>query len=146
MRVKLNRLIRGGSFTNKNGTIKFINGFSLKGFERFYQIDLPKKNIIRAYHGHMKESKAVFVISGSILLCIVRMTNSKIPSKKIKVKRIILRSSLPQIYLVPPKYANGIMSLEKNTKVFFFSDKTLQESKKDDFRFDENYWGNIWQK
>ncbi|KKQ35050.1 MAG: hypothetical protein US51_C0018G0012 [Microgenomates group bacterium GW2011_GWA2_37_6] len=94
----------------------------------------------------MKESKAVFVISGSILLCIVRMTNSKIPSKKIKVKKIILNSFLPQIYLVPPKYANGIMSLEKNTKVFFFSDKTLQESKKDDFRFDEDYWGNIWQK
>ena len=137
--------IKGNKFTNDKGTIKFVNDFSLKRFKRFYQIDLPKAAIIRAFHGHMKESKAVFVISGSILLFIAKLTDKNIPSKKIKPKKIILSSDFPSIYFIPPKYANGIMSLEKNTRVIFFSDKTLKESEKDNCRFPQDYWGkNIW--
>ena len=139
------KLIKGGKFENRKGIIKYANGFSLSGFKRFYQIDLPRKNIIRAYHGHMKESKAVFVISGSIILCVVYLSNKINPSKKIKPKGIVLSSKSPSVYFIPPKFANGIMSLEKNTQVIFFSDKTVKQSEKDDYRFPEDYWGKeVW--
>ncbi len=143
LRVKL---IDGGAFSDVKGTLKFVNNYTFKGVKRFYQIDINKKNTIRALHGHMRESKAVFVISGSVLLCLAKITNPKNPSKKIKIRKVLLDSNYPRVCIVPPKYANGIMSLEKNTKVIFYSDKTLKESENDDYRYPENYWGDIWQK
>lgn len=135
----------GGKFTNEKGTIKFVNDFKLSKYKRFYAIEMPKKKIIRAFHGHIKESKAVYVASGSVLLNYVKLTDKINPSKKAKVNKIILKSESPQIVLIPKGFANGIMSLEKNTQVIFFSDKTVNESEKDDYRFSEDYWGEeIW--
>ncbi len=139
------RLIKGGKFENRKGIIKYVNGFSLSGFKRFYQIDLPRKNIIRAFHGHMKESKAVFVISGSIILCVVHLSDKTNPSRKAKPKKIILSSKSPSVFIIPPKFSNGVKSLEKNTQVIFFSDKTVKQSEKDDYRFPQDYWGKeVW--
>lgn len=143
LRVKL---INGGVFSDNKGTLRFVNNFTFKGVKRFYQIDINKKNIVRAFHGHMRESKTVFVISGSILLCLAKINDPKNPSKKIKIKKIVLDSKSPKVCIIPPKYANGFMSLEKNTKVIFYSDRTLEESEKDDFRFPKKYWGEVWGK
>ena len=144
--TKLNKvkLIKGKKIEDKRGNIRFSNSFVLNKYKRFYQIDLPKKGMIRAFHGHMQESKAVFPISGSLLLCVVNLDNPIKPSRKNKVRKFILDSNQPSVIEIPPKYANGIMSLEKNTRVIFFSDKTLDQSKKDDYRFSKNYWGDIW--
>ena len=139
------KVIEGGKHTDKNGAIGFINDFSFDKIKRFYFIELPKKKMIRAFHGHMKESKAVFVIQGSIILNLARIDNPKKPDPKQLIKRIILTSKETQICIIPKGFANGIMSLEKNTKVIIYSDKTTQESIMDDFRYDENYWGkNAW--
>lgn len=138
-------IIKGDIFSDHRGAIRFVNDFTFKNVKRFYQIDLPRKGMIRAFHGHMKESKAVFVISGTLLLSLAKLTDIKNPSRKIKVKKIILKSKYPQICIVPPGFANGIMSLEAKTQVIFFSDKTLKQSKKDDYRFPIDYWGkDIW--
>lgn len=139
-------ILKGGKFTNEKGTIKFANEFDFKGIKRFYAIELPKRNLIRAFHGHFKESKSVFVTSGSLLLCVVKLDDKKNPSKKNKVKKIILDSQNPQIVNVPAGFANGIMSLEKNTQVIFYSNKSVKDSEADDYRFPEDYWGKeIWQ-
>jgi dTDP-4-dehydrorhamnose 3,5-epimerase-like enzyme len=144
--MKYNNSVTGGIHKDKRGVIRYVNDFDFKGIKRFYQIDLPRKNMIRAFHGHFKESKHVFVISGQLLLCVVKINDKITPSKKNKVKKIILNSDNPQIYNVPQGYANGIMSLKPNTRVIFFSNKTLQESLNDDFRFDKNYWGEmVWE-
>lgn len=139
-------ILKGGKFTNEKGTIKFVNGFNFKNVKRFYAIDLPKKNIIRAFHGHFKETKSVFVTSGSLLLCIVKLDHKTNPSRRTKVKKIIINSQNPQVINIPKGYANGIMSLEKDTQVIFYSNKTVHESEADDYRFPENYWGEkVWQ-
>lgn len=139
-------ILKGGKFTNEKGTIKFANEFDFKGIKRFYAIELPKRNLIRAFHGHFKESKSVFVTSGSLLLCVVKLDDKKNPSKNNKVKKIILDSQNPQIVNVPAGFANGIMSLEKNTQVIFYSNKSVKDSEADDYRFPEDYWGKeIWQ-
>lgn len=138
------KLVKGRRLEDKRGDIRFSNNFLLDKYRRFYQIDLPKKGTIRAFHGHMQETKAVFPISGSLLLCVVNLDNPVNPSKKNKVRKIILDSNQPSVIEIPPKYANGIMSLEKNTRVIFFSNKLLSDSKNDDYRFPENYWGDVW--
>lgn len=139
--------IKGGLKKDENGSVSFVNGFKLNDYSRFYQINLPKKNFIRAFHGHMKEKKAVFPISGSILLCFVEIDNKIAPSRNKKVKKVLLDSRKPMLVEIPAGYANGIMSLENQTNVIFFSNKTLEQSKKDDYRFSPNYWGEkVWKK
>jgi len=50
----------------------------------------------------------------------------------------------PGILYVPPGYAHGYKTLTSDTKVFFFSTSTLEDSVHDDFRFDPYYW-NPWE-
>lgn len=137
--------IDGGLRKGNLGTIKYVNDFSFKKIKRFYQIDLPKKNIIRAFHGHLKETKYVYPVEGSTLLCAVKLTSAKNPSKKSHVYKFILSDKKPQIVQVPPGFANGIKSISSTAKVIFFSSSTLSQSLKDDFRFPSDYWGKeVW--
>jgi dTDP-4-dehydrorhamnose 3,5-epimerase len=139
------KIIKGGNFSNNLGTISFVNDFNFNGIKRFYSIYLPKKKIIRAFHGHFKEKKVVFVISGSILLCIVKINKNPNLSKKNKVRKIILNAEEPKLFLIPEGYANGIMSIKDKTNVIFYSNKTLNHSTKDDYRYSEDFWGkNVW--
>ena len=46
----------------------------------------------------------------------------------------------PSILFIPEGYANGHMSLNENTQIMVFSNKTLQEGLNDDIRFESHYW------
>ena len=46
------------------------------------------------------------------------------------------------VLAVEKNCCTGIRALEKGASLFVFSDKTLEEAKGDDFRFDKNYWFN----
>ena len=94
--MEIPKKINGGIFSNNLGTIKFVNDFDLKSYKRFYNITLPRKNIIRAFHGHLKEGKAVFVTSGSLLLCSVKIDHKVKPNKKNKVKKYITKVAVTQ--------------------------------------------------
>lgn len=128
------------------GVVKFVNNFDFKGIKRFYLIENFSKDTIRAFHGHKNQGLYVYVSSGSIIFCIVPIDNSDKPSKTAKVERFILSCKKPEIIYIPPNYANGFKSLEENTKVIFFSTSSLNETKKDNFRYPFNYWGtDIWE-
>ncbi len=143
--MKRVKTITGAISKDERGTVKFINGFNFKGIKRFYQIENTDTKIIRAFHGHMKEAKYVYVVSGAILLCTVFLDNVKNPSKENKVERFVLKAGNPQIIYIPSSYANGFKALAPNTKVVFFSTSTLEESMDDDFRFPPDYWGKeVW--
>ena len=138
--------ITGGISQDERGSVKFINEFNFRKVKRFYQVENVNTKIIRAFHGHMKESKYVYVVSGSILLCAVFLDDDKNPSKENTVERFILKASNPQIIYIPPSYANGFKAVEPETKVIVFSTSTLQESDKDDIRFPPDYWGKkVWE-
>jgi len=94
----------------------------------------------------MKESKYVYVVSGSILLCAVYLDDANNPSKDNKVGKFVLKAGNPQIIHIPPSYANGFKALESSAKVIFFSTSTLKESMGDDYRFPSDYWGKeVWE-
>ena len=96
-----------------------------------------RQGFIRAWHGHKKEGKYVYVTSGSALIGVVNMETEE-------VSKFVLSDKSPKILWIPPGYYNGFKSLEENTKILFFSTSTLEESLGDDIREEHNRW-NIWE-
>lgn len=131
------KLINGGIAVDDRGSVRFVNDFNFDGVKRFYQVENHRRGFIRAWHGHKKEGKYVYVTSGSALVGIVNMETEEI-------SKFVLSDKSPKILWIPPGYYNGFKSLEENTKILFLSTSTLEESLGDDIREEHNRW-NIWE-
>ena len=133
------KTIEGNLFVDDRGYVSCVNDFNFGGIKRFYVVENHQQGFVRAWHGHKKESKYVYVVSGSALICAVKLKDLEelvqIVPEEITVHKQILSSKIPKIFYIPAGYANGFMTLEPNTKIMFFSTATLEESKKDDIRF-----------
>lgn len=128
----------GGVAVDDRGTVSFVNDFNFAGVKRFYQVENHRKGFIRAWHGHEREAKYVYVASGTILLGLINMYNHE------KTKHI-LSARKPQVLYIPPGYYNGFKNLEDDTKVIFFSTSTIEEAKDDDIRQRYDNWPwDIW--
>ena len=110
------KIIKGGIATDNRGSVGFVNGFDFQDIKRFYLVENSSLDIVRAFHGHLKEAKYVFVVSGSILLSAVKINHAINPDKKAEVNQFILSGKTPNVLFIPPSYANGFRSLEENTK------------------------------
>jgi dTDP-4-dehydrorhamnose 3,5-epimerase len=53
--------ISGNIAIDDRGSLRFINDFNFEGVKRFYQVQNHCKNFIRAWHGHIKEAKYVYL-------------------------------------------------------------------------------------
>lgn len=139
-------LISGKMAVDDRGSVKFVNDFSFSGVKRFYQVENHSPEIIRAWHGHLKEGKYVFVSAGVALVCAVEMSDHLQPDPKAEVKRFVLSAAQPSILYIPAGYANGFRVFNSQTCIQFFSTSTLEESLGDDYRFPYDYWGTqIWE-
>lgn len=158
-------LIEGGFAIDDRGVVSFVNGFEFAGggFDffgepmmppvcRFYIVANHHLGFVRAWHGHKKEAKYVTAVSGTALVCAVRVEeqdwnridDSQDPKLRVnQPQRFILSASKPAVLFIPPGYANGWMSLTPDARLMFFSTLTLEESKTDDYRFPARYW-NPW--
>jgi dTDP-4-dehydrorhamnose 3,5-epimerase-like enzyme len=132
--------IAGDSFTDSRGTIKFMNSFDLSVLKRFYIISHKETSIIRAWQAHRFETKCFFAVSGSFIIAWVKPDSFLNPSVNLKAEYKILYASRPEIQVIPAGYANGIKAVEENSILLVMSDKTLAESKQDDFRFEADRW------
>lgn len=131
------RLINGGLSVDDRGSVTFVNDFNFSDVKRFYIVENHRVGFIRAWHGHEKEGKYVFVVKGTALVGAVDM-NSESP------KKYILSDRSPKILYIPPGHANGFKTLEEDTRIIFYSTSTLQDSLGDDIRFPFDKW-NIWE-
>lgn len=139
-------LIPGGLAVDDRGQLTFANEFSFERVRRFYMVENFSTEVVRAFHGHLKEEKFVFVVSGSAIIAAVRFDDPRNPNRDVKPYRFVLSERQPQILHVPAGYANGFRPLEPKTRITFFSTATLEESAKDDYRFPHDYWGtNLWE-
>jgi len=136
-------LIKGGKAVDDRGSLGFVNDFPLNSFKRFYTVENHEQGFIRAWHGHIKEFKAIIALKGSILVGAVKMTDTKNPDKSQAVSRFVLSSDTPSVLIVPAGFANGFKTLSKEAIVLFLSSSSLEESQGDDFRFPFDYW-NPW--
>jgi dTDP-4-dehydrorhamnose 3,5-epimerase-like enzyme len=120
-------VLNGGVFVDDRGTLRFVNDFNFEGIKRFYQVENHEKGFIRAWHGHQKEEKYVYVAKGSAWIGVIDMTTNEI-------EKFILSDKTPKILHIPPGKFNGFMTLEEDTIIFFFSTSTVEETKDDDIR------------
>ena len=131
------KILNGGVAVDDRGSVRFVNDFNFEGVKRFYQVENHRRGFIRAWHGHKKEGKYVYVVSGSALIGVVNMETEE-------VSKFVLSDKSPKILWIPPGNYNGFKSLEENTKILFFSTSTLEESLGDDIREEHNKW-DIWE-
>lgn len=130
----MKELIRvpGNMFIDDRGEVSFINELP-KAFKRMYKVRNHEQGFIRAFHGHMFEEKWLCVTRGAVLLCVMDMETST--GLLEPVDRVVLSEKKPELVGIPAGCANGFKTLTDDTEVIFFSDKTLEESKQDDIRF-----------
>lgn len=139
-------IIDGGKGIDDRGSVSFVNDFDFRGVKRFYVVENFSPGTVRAWHGHQREAKYVYVPHGTALVGIVKVDNWDTPRRDLPVMRYVLSSQQPKILYIPPGFANGFRILEYGTKIIFFSTSSLDESKGDDIRFPHDYWGShIWQ-
>lgn len=149
------QLISGGLAVDDRGSLRFVNDFDPfeYGVRRFYQVENNEACTVRAWHGHKKEGKFVYVVKGSAIIAAAKIVTDK-PEGPISefqfneqaksLKTFTLSAAKPQILFIPPGFYNGFRTLEKGTILQFFSTSTLEESKGDDIRLPADYFGPVW--
>ncbi|SRR6266567_4739870 len=139
-------IIKGGLAVDDRGQVSFVNGFSFAKIERFYMVENFSTEVVRAFHGHLKEEKFVLVVGGAAIVATVQLDDPSNPNRDAKPVRFVLSERQPQILHVPAGFANGFRPLEPKTRILFFSTATLEDSAKDDYRFPHDYWGKeVWE-
>src|SRR6266851_768551 len=139
-------ILKGGLAVDDRGQVSFVNGFSFGNIRRFYMVENFSTNVVRAFHGHLKEEKFVLAVSGSALIAAVPFDNPDNPNRDAKPHRFVLSERQPQILRIPAGYANGFRPLEPKTRILFFSTAALEDSAKDDYRFPYDHWGkDVWE-
>lgn len=135
--------VNGNLFVDDRGFLSFVNDFNLSDYKRFYIVENHKQDFIRAWHGHLKESKAVLCVQGAALVAAVKISNDGKILHDERPFAITLSERSPVVLKIPSGYANGFKTLTNDCKLMFFSSASLEESKNDDYRFEYNTW-NIW--
>lgn len=133
-------IITGDIFTDIRGTVRFVNDFHFEGIKRFYSITHPETNLIRAWQGHKIETKYFYVVKGSFRINWIEIDNWSSPSPDLQINSYSLSDKKSEILMVPPGCVNGFKAEEPGSVMMVFSDKLLEESKADDFRFPAGYW------
>jgi len=133
--------IETSSFLDDRGVLRFANSFDLKkfGIRRFYIVSNHKQGYVRAFHGHKKETKYLLVIKGSIMVKTIPLnaTNGSLDTYFVDAGEILC---------IPRGYYHGFKDLMADTIIFVFSDKTLEESKNDDYRLPyDNFGKYVWE-
>lgn len=145
------KLVSGGAAVDDRGSVRFVNDFDFDGVKRFYQVQNHRQGFIRAWHGHEKEGKYVYVAQGSALVGAVKMEiredlndiHDALLEPEGEPQKFILSSEAPKVLWIPPNHANGFMSLTTDLIIQFFSTSPLEESLGDDIRFPYDKW-DIW--
>lgn len=106
--------------------------------KRIYYVVNPNRGTIRGLHYHEKEWKFFVVVNGAAKFVIL---NPEDPSE---IYTFVSSERKPNLIVVPPKYANGWMSLKDDTILVSASNLTTQESLADDKRFDPYRFGDLW--
>jgi dTDP-4-dehydrorhamnose 3,5-epimerase-like enzyme len=136
-------LIEGGIAVDDRGQLTFANDFNLSNYRRFYMIKNHSSQFVRAWHGHKLEGKAITVVEGAAIIGAVQIDDWSNPSSSLTPARFVLSAKKPSVLMIPPGFANGIMTLTENTIVCVFSSSSLEDSQGDDYRYPSRLW-DIW--
>jgi dTDP-4-dehydrorhamnose 3,5-epimerase len=138
-------IIKGGTFSDDRGSMRFVNDFHFNDVRRFYIIKHPNIDFIRAWQGHQFEKKYFYPIAGSFVIAWVKIDDFENPSQNLVPEYIFLSSKKSEILSVPKGYANGLKALEPNSEILVFSDMYLDDSLGENIRYPSGWWMD-WEK
>lgn len=136
------KIIKGNQFKDHRGVVSFVNDFDMSLIKRMYTIKHSSVDVVRAWQGHKVETKYFKCLKGSFLFAVVPINNWVTPSKNLVPKKFILEAKKNEILNIPKGFANGFKALEVGSELLVFSDKDLNDSKNDQYKFNENLWMN----
>lgn len=127
----------GGLAVDDRGKVTFVNDFDFNDVKRFYMVENFQELWTRAWHGHKKEGKYVFVVSGAAQIGTVNMDTEE-------VNTYFLSEYKPQILYIPPGFYNSARAFQPGTKIMYYSTSTLEEARDDDYRESSDKWLQAW--
>lgn len=133
-------IIKGNIHADHRGTVRFVNDFGFDSVKRFYTITHPDTKIIRGWQGHKIETKYIYAAKGSFRISWIKIDHWDNPAKDLEVHSKVLTDQESEILVIKPGHATAIQALIPGSTMVVFSDKTLEESKADDYRFEIDYW------
>lgn len=133
-------IINGNQHIDHRGIVRFVNDFGFEGVKRFYTITHPDTEIIRGWQGHKLETKYFYVAKGTFQISWVKVDDWEHPSGDLEIQTKILTDQESEILVVEPGHATALRALKPDSTLVVFSDKSLEESKADDYRFEPDYW------
>lgn len=143
--IKKPAIIKGGSFSDERGTMRFVNEFRFEDVKRFYFIKHTDTSVVRTWQGHQFEKKYFYPITGSFVIACVKIDDFQNPSDKLIPEYHILSANNSEILTIPKGYANGLKALEPNSEIMIFSDTFLEESINEKIRYPAHWWFD-WEK
>lgn len=133
-------LLAGEIFKDARGQISSLNHFHFEGVKRMYVLHHPDTAVIRGWNGHQFERKWFYCMKGAFEVRLVEVDNWTAPSPTLTAACHHLTSAQSQLLCVPAGYANRIQALTPDSILMVLSDKTLEESAADSYRFDASLW------
>jgi dTDP-4-dehydrorhamnose 3,5-epimerase-like enzyme len=133
-------LIQGGQFEDQRGRVSFANTFDMTNVKRFYILSNQDTHVLRAWQGHKKETKWFFCQNGSFLINIIKTNQIDFPTGVEKVDCVRLVAGDNRVLCVPGGHYTGIKSESISSSLLIFSDLTLDHSREDDYRKEQNFW------
>ena len=138
--IEIPTIIKGGTFADNRGIMRFVNDFDFPDVKRFYFIRHPNTSVVRAWQGHEIEKKYFYPITGSFIVAWVKIDNFKSPSDNLIPEYHLLSVQNSEILAIPKGYANGLKALEPNSELMIFSDLDVGKSVREKIRYPCDWW------
>jgi len=135
-------MIKGGSHTDHRGTIHFVNDFDMSQVKRFYLIEHPNIEVIRAWRAHRIEQRWFNAVAGKFVIRIVKIDNWESPTKVVSIQDVHL-SSCNEVLYIPSGYGTWIQAEENNSKLLVFGDYGIEHAINDDYLYPQDYFTEL---
>lgn len=135
-------VLAGERHVDVRGSVRSLNGFRFPGVRRMYVIQHPETSIVRGWNGHQFERKWFYCMAGAFTLALVKLDDMEHPSAALVPEIHHLTAERSELICVPAGYASAMRAETPDAVLMVLSDKTLEESVADSYRYDAHNWVN----
>ncbi len=103
--------------------------------KRIYVCSNFQQGMVRAFHYHEFEAKIFICIQGAAKFLLYKGVRYAFDAGSMAPDTFVISEKMGKAIYIPPNYANGWQSLTPDTVLLGISNKTVEESLRDDSRF-----------
>jgi dTDP-4-dehydrorhamnose 3,5-epimerase-like enzyme len=115
-----------------------FDDMDFSGIKRTYVVQNFSKGMVRAWHGHAHAYTYMHALNGAVKLSAMKMDEPE------DITSFVVTSKTPKMFMIPPGYYNGALSLTDDTKIMVYSTLSFSGVRNDDFRLPWDYLKDHW--